>query len=498
MKLTQAAEACIAQAHMQRISAGTHENLCVEHVFFGLLALARYLDPPYDKPEFTEEGKLVRAVLAPKVRSIESASWQLRKDAKDPNVGYVDASATIGRAAEMAENVGGDLSAAILAKAVLESPTPVILAACGAYDPDCVREDEKYHEAKLAYAEPTPNREPKKQFVQKSEENNGPTASQLGALLALLAALEDEQHNTLKQGVNRAKIPKAKRRTKLGIFTYRGGTVAAFIQYFLFGILIPFAALFVLEFFTGIVTAATMPFVAFLVNAFVVVWMFYLVRGVNKLIGLFGKALGHFLDLVSDCLLLLGLSRAVLLAYALYETPVWMRVVVCVGSLLILLIGVALYQHLTDQRDVTKTKIMFQNVEGTPSMIFFRFLTKELIFPLIVFSIFWIFRIPVASWIEKAFYLFAFFWVWNVIMIFWSCLALRYKSSRRRHRGEVLVRFLGAQHISLLLPVLVLYLHWLFQWFPMRTWVIVLYGIYGLIWIVASIANLKQIKADCR
>jgi hypothetical protein len=46
MELTKAAEACITQAHMLRIGAGVHENLCVEHVFFGLLAMARYLTPP--------------------------------------------------------------------------------------------------------------------------------------------------------------------------------------------------------------------------------------------------------------------------------------------------------------------------------------------------------------------------------------------------------------------------------------------------------------------
>ena len=496
MELTKAAEACISQAHMQRMGAGIHENLCVEHVFFGLLAVARYLDPPYDKPEYAEEGKAVRAVLAPKVRSIESASWQLRKDAKDPNAGYADASAVIGRAAEMAENAGGDLTAAILAKAVLESPTPAILAACGALNPECAREDAKYQAAKPTNARPSPAREPEKQPMQKPKEDNGPTASQFGALLALLAALENEQHNTLKQGANRPKEPNIKRRTKLGIFTYRGGTVAAFLQYFLFGILIPFAVLFTLEYFTGIVTAAT-PFAAFLVNAFIVLWMFYLARGVNKLMGLIGKALGHFLDLVSDCLLLLGLSQAAMLAYALPETPVWMRAVVCAGSLLILLIGAALYQYLTDQGDVTKTKIMFQNVEGTPGMIFFRFLTRELIFPLAVFSAFWIFRIPVPPWAERVFYLYTFLWVWNVIMILWNCIALRHKSSRRRHRGQVLVRFLGVQHIFLLLPGLALYLHWLFQWFPMRTWVIVLYGVYGFFWLMMSVANLKQIKEDC-
>ena len=497
MKLTKAAEACISQAHMHRMSAGIHENLCVEHVFFGLLAMARYLDPPYSKPEYVEEGKAVRAVLTPKVRSIESASWQLRKYAKDPNAGYVDASAAIGRAAEMAENAGSDLTAAILAKAVLESPTPVILAVYAVLDPECAREDAKYQTAKPINGQSRPALEPKQQPARKSKEDNGPTASQLGALLALLAALENEQHNTLKQGANKQKGPKVKRRTRLGLFTYRGGTVAAFLQYFLFGSLVPFALLFVLKYYTGTLTEPATPFVGFLVNAFIVLWVFYLARGVNKLMGLIGKAFGHFLDLISDCLLLLGLSEAARLSYMLPETPSWMRVIVCVGSLVILLIGLALYRHLTDQGDVTKTKIMFQDVEGTPGMIFFRFLTKELIFPLTVFTVFWIFRIALSPWAEKVFYIYAFFFVWNVILVMWNCWALRFKSSYRRHRGHILVRFLGSQHIFLLLPGLTLYLHWLFKWFPIRTWVIVLYGIYGLVWLIMSIANLKQIKEDC-
>ena len=495
MELTKAAEACISQAHMQRMSAGIHENLCVEHVFFGLLAMSRYLDPPYNKPEYVEEGKAVRAVLAPKVRSIESASWQLRKYAKDPDAGYVDASSVIGRAAEMAENAGSDLTAEILAKAALESATPAMLDVCEVIDPEHAREDAKYRMAEPAKAKPAP--EIKKQPEQNLKQDKGPTASQLGALLELLAALENEQHNTLKQGANRQKGPKVKRRTKLGIFTYRGGTVAAFLQYFLFGILVPFISLFALEHFTGAVSEPATPVVGFLMKAFIVLWVFYLVKGVNKLMGLISKAFGHFLDLVSDCLLLLGLTEAAKLAYLLPETPAWMRVFLCVGSLLILLVGLALYRHLTDQGDVTKTKIMFQNMEGTPGMIFFRALTKELIFPLIVFAVFYIFRVGVPPWVEKVFYLYAFLWLWYVIMIMWNCLALRYKSSRRRHHGQVLVRFLGSQHIFLLLPGLTLYFHWLFQWFPMRTWVIVIYGIYGLLWIILSLANLQQIKQDC-
>ena len=491
MKLTDAAQACISQAHMQRMSAGLHENLCVEHIFFALLALARYLDPPFNKPEYIEEGKAVRAELASKVRSIESASWQLRLDAKDPDAGYVDAGPVIGRAAEIAEHTGGDLTAAILARAVMESPTSTIRVVCGLSNPEHAAGDEKYTDAKPARpAAPVRPAEP-----EKPEENSDHTLSQLGALLALMAALEDKEHQSLKQSVQQGRQkrqPNVKRHTKIGFVTWRGGPVAAFIQYFLFGILIPFIALFALDYFTGAVTNAPTPFVGFLVNAFIILALFNLARGVNLLIGIGSKAFGHTLDLISDCLLLCGLAGSAELAYGLTETPVWMRAIVCVGSLLILLIGAGMFQHLSDQGDVTKTKIMFQNVEGTPGMIIFRFLTKELVFPLLLVSVFWIFRIAIPVWLEKTFWVLGFLWVLNILTTMWNCISLRYKASTRLRGNGKFALFMASLHLFWGLPALTVYLHWVFDWFPMKTWVIVILGIWAFFTLILAALSTRS------
>lgn len=496
MELTKAAEACITQAHMQRISAGGQENLCVEHVFFGILALASSLDEPLNDAAYRKEGKAVRDLLSGSVRSVACALSYLKNDARHPKTEYADASAIIGRAAEMAEHADCDLTAEFLAKAILESKSAAVIAACEAYDPALAQEDAKYREAPSRSVQAEQKEPPRDAAPSESKEESGPTTSQLGALLALLAMLEDEQHESLKQSVGKRKAPGVKRRTKLGLFTYRGGPVSAAIQYFLFGVAVPFAALWVLERFTGAVTAAPVPFVGLVVNAFIVLWMFYLVRGVNALLGLIGKAFGHFLDLISDCLLLFGLFEAAKLAYGIPETPLWMRGIIGIGSLLVLLIGAALYPHLSDQGETTKTKIMFQNMEGTPGMIFFRFLTREMIFPFALFSVFWIFSIRVPLWLEKTLYIYGFLWVWNIVFNMWGCIALRDKASKRRRRGRVLVRFLGSVHTLLLLPGIVFYLHWLFHWFPMRTWVVVLMCVYGVLFLILSAANLKQIKED--
>lgn len=505
MELTKAAEACIAEAHMQRIRAGLTETLCVEHLFFALLSLAHYLEPPLNKPEYAEEGKAVHAVLAEKVRSIESARRQLELDAKDADAGYTDASAVIGRAAEMAENAGGKLSAVILAKAILESPTPTVMAVCGVSNPRYTAEDAKYEAGRQRFGHSEnlmdsdsikPRQDVKPPQPQKAEkEESDHTLSQLGALLALLAALEDKEHQSLKQSVQQGRQNRhqhVKRRTKIGLIIWRGGPVAAFMQYFLFGLIVPFAILCALEYFTGAVTHAPAPFVGFLIDAFISLSVFNLIRGVNLLFGIKSKALGHTLDLLADCLLLWGLAENARQAYALPGMPVWMRVVVCVGSLIVLLIGAGLFQHLTSEGDVTKTKILFQNVEGTPGMIFFRFLTKTLILPLLVFSVFWIFSITVPLWLNKTFYIIGFLMVWNVILTMWSCMALRYKASRRHHAGAKLVQFLGALHTFWCVPELVLFLHWLFNWFPVKTWVIVILGIWGFFTLLLSALSTRS------
>ena len=40
-----------------------------------------------------------------------------------------------------------------------------------------------------------------------------------------------------------------------------------------------------------------------------------------------------------------------------------------------------------------------------------------------------------------------FLWAFNILTTMWTCMALRFKASTRRHRGEKLVGFLGALHL---------------------------------------------------
>jgi len=484
VELSKGANECIVQAHMLRMRFGKNDKLCVEHLFYVLATISRYLDTLLDNLEFRAEAEAVRALLEGRVQNMESAVLQIEKDVKESAASLSDAASYIGRASEIAEAAGKDeIDAVCLLKAILETPTAPIKACLTVKDEKHAPEDAKY----AARQEQTPKEPPKVSL----------TKSQAGALLAMLAARQDERRDALRESAKKPKQPKMKRRTKIGIFTYRGGVVSAAVQYFLLGIIVPFAALLALDVWTGAVTAPGSPLIRLLTGAFIVFWVFYLIRGINRLISLSSMALGHFLGIVSNCAMVSGFTAVAAIAYELADIPAWLRAVSCICALIMISIGGFMYRYLKDQGGAHKTKIMFQNVEGTAGMIFFRFLTNQLILPFAVFSIFWIFNIPVPAWLEKTFYILCFFWTWNIFFTMWNCIALRHKNSGRRRRGQLFVRFMGAQHVLLLLPGFALYLHWLFDWFPLATWVIVLYGIYGFVWLILSIGTFKHIKEDC-
>ncbi|MEN6635548.1 MAG: hypothetical protein ABFC56_06855 [Clostridiaceae bacterium] len=311
-----------------------------------------------------------------------------------------------------------------------------------------------------------------------------PTSSNLSALLALLAAYEVENHT---QSKSHRKDRKAKRYTKLGAFTYRGGVLSAGIQYFLFGLLIPVGLLYLLDRFTGVFSNPPTLFVKFLVFGFIVYWMYYILRGVVLLIGRTNLPLQHFLDLILFGALLFGIARGYALSYNFIWVPTWLKIVLSVVWLLTLIIGSSMFSYLVDQQDKTKTRILFQNMEGTPSMIFFRFLTRQLILPLLIISFFWIFPVNAPDWLLKVFGILGFFWVWNVLFTMWQCVNQRYKESTRAHRGKVFAGFMLREHLLTLPFALVFFLHWLFQWFPMQDWVIAIIGVYGFIWLGLSV-----------
>lgn len=480
MNLSRGAQEAIRQAQKMRLETGA-DNLCAEHIFYGLLRTACYLEEPLNDPEYLWEVKELRSFLEENMGNLESTIHQLKREAIENRANFKDAAPLLGRAAELASK--GEVGTMELARAALESSTPIIAALRWAREDSPMKEDERYRKnapEKHVISEEDNTKKAGKQ------ENGGATPSQILALLLLLAASNERQKSGLLQNAGK-RNRNIRRKTKLGFFTYRGGTVAAAVQYFLFGFLIPFAVLAGLEMATGAVSEPATPLAAFLIDTFIILWGFYLFRGAALLLGLISNAFGLFLQILSDLALIAALTLSVQDAWNMPEVPTWLRIVSCVSTLIILLIGVKLYEFLKSEGDITKTRINLGNVTGTPGKIFFKTLTKEMIYPLLIFAVIWISRREQPLWAQRCYWIAGFLWIWNVFHIMNSCLVLRNQESRRRHKGRRLAKFMLNAHVLLIIPELVLFLHWLFGWFPMKIWVIVLLSVYTTFALLSSL-----------
>ena len=463
MELSNSAREIITNAQMIRME-NNHKDLCVEHLLYGVFMLGN---------ENTADGRAVKNLLSREMMNPEAAFIQLKKDAKDGGEFFEGATSVLGRATELAG--GGEIGAMHLAKAVLEAKTPTVLALKGLVG----------FRGQSSPQQPAQPVTPPKPAGQKPGQDNKLNTRDKLLLLALLAAAAESQKQELVNNSGKVGYQKKKRHTKMGLFTYRGGTVAAAIQYFLFGILIPLALVFIVQHFTGFLDRQLPPGLTFTVGALGAIWIFYLARGVSLLFGIASSALGNFLDILCDLGLIAALVKAVQYSWALPEAPVWLRVVASIVALLVLYIGLALYEHLRDEGDVRKVKISLVNMKGTPGKIFFKYLTSALILPTFIGAVIWIFSITPANWFIKTFWILIFYIVWNIFNVGWNCLAM--VAEKKRGAGKGFFRFMQSVHLFFFIPLFVLYLHWLFSWTPVKLWVLIVLGIYTVATLIISI-----------
>ena len=531
MELSRSAKEILIQAQMFMKETGG-STLCVEHLLYGVLLLADYLEPPFDKDIYREDGEQVRALVEEKFLSVATAREQIKSKAGSDSSRYVDAKATLGRATELAH--GGAIGAQTLTQAVLENSTPVMTRLKKAKLVRFADKDLRYHPELKEQEEQRKQEEKRKREEQKKQEEQRKREEQEKEEQRKREEKEKEerrkreeqrkqeeqrkreeqrrqeerrkqeeqrkQEERRKQEEQRrleeqkkelaeklAKALKKKRRTKMGLFTYKGGKTAAIVKYFLYGILIPAIPPLVLQLTTGFLNQPHAPWLSFLGMLYVCLWGFYLGRGLSLTLGLASSALGNFLDVMLDFGLIAAVVRAVSLAWGLSATPRWLRIVSCIVALLVQVVGNALYGNLRDDGDTTKTRILLSNEEGTPGKIFFHTVSKTLFLPLIGFSIWWIFDISLPAWAVKALWITAFVLVYYVIWVGSVCHGLRFEKSRRHRKGARFAKFLVHFTLEMFIPCLVLVLHWVFGWFPMKIWVMIVLGLYTLFFFITSV-----------
>lgn len=488
MELSKSAQEVITQAQMLRLE-GDSDQLCQEHILYGLLLMACYLDPPMNGEEYREEAKELRKFLLTKMHCISAPKTKLRLSALNNDKGlFVDGSATIGRAAEMAGS--RPITPLDLAKAVHENPSMVVRAMSAVNLPGT---DKKYEEKKpepavkpqqaaISGVQSAPVRPTLKPTPKPTPAQNN-NAANLNDIAEALRALDR---------LNAATKPR-KKRSKIGFITYRGGTVAAFIQYFLLLLAIPAATLFAVEHFTGYVCAPPTPWIAFAVRAVLLLWAFLVARGVWRIVGLGSKAFSLFLRILTDLALIAGLTVSCKTIFEMPDYPIWLKLSAGVLGIVTLSAGTALYELLNYSDAQKRRKIKYSSNEGPVPKVIFKTITGQLLLPLAMGVGLWAYNKPLDDWLEKVYWILGFLCAWAIPNTVFSCLHIRYAASWCRDGHEGLFTFLRAIYIFLFIPLLVLFLHWLFGWSPVQLWVWIVLGAYTLLALIGSFSYARKV-----
>ena len=125
------------------------------------------------------------------------------------------------------------------------------------------------------------------------------------------------------------------------------------------------------------------------------------------------------------------------------------------------------------------------NLRGTPSKIFFQYVTKIAVYPFFVLAIIWIFRLTLPGWLSKTLMIMGFCYFWNVLNTMFSCLVM--SSELRRGAGKKFLVFCKSLVTSLFIPALVVFLYKLFMWGQIKTWVLIVLTIYTVLSTILSI-----------
>ncbi len=555
----------VVQAEQLRKEAGS-DKMYVEYVFYGLLKVASYLEDPRKGMEYRGEAEELRLFLEEQMRSISSARMKLKEDAMNGSKSFDDAAVPVGRAAEIAG--GSQFSPLDLAKAILEDPSPVIREACrvktaaGAaedarYDPGATvvdvgnlssaaddlrkqqeeeeerkrreaEEQRKKEEAKRRREELARKRKEEEERKKKEEEDRlrreQEEERKRRAEEARKRKEEEERKKQeesgngmtmeqLRQLFDMLPVPdKKKKKTKIGLITFRGGKTAAVLQYIALALLLPFAIAAAVELLTGrgIVTHPPTEWAAFGVRMFLLLWAFWVFRGLCDLIGIWSKSFCLYLRTYGDVALIMWITVSVKTIFGMPEYPVWIRYVSGILAILVMSVGAALYESLGYSDEQKKRSIKFVSAQGPVPKVVFQKLTRLGLFPCAILLGLWITTHtqghpgsmfaglfgnpiePLQDWQIKAIWIGEFIFAWNVPYTILTSLHLGAKSRWYYGGGEGLIKFAAAFWTMMFIPLMVLFLHWLFKWYPMQLWVIIVLGVYTLFSVITGIVSAKS------
>jgi hypothetical protein len=313
-----------------------------------------------------------------------------------------------------------------------------------------------------------------------------PGAAARGIEAAPPEAIEAAPPEAKKGEGEQPKVKPPRRSTPIAGLTFRGGTAVAAAQYFAWVILAPTALLFILMRIDEVLSFSGNPWFYATFGIGIFVWLALILKGVTSLIGRRMKAFEIFANTAIN--LFLGVIAASILSDTVgLGKPVFVKSLVVIYAFILdiaALVRVKRLRKLSGQKGMELSTAMLK-LRGAPSAIFFEYLLRSFLLSGLVFAVVWIGDLQVNEFWKAAFVICAFLWAFETIRVLLLSWKMIYDEASPVpvYRGFKLNAFLIVQHFSLGLPAFGMYLMWYFQWFPMRTWLIVLYGLYGFLWL---------------
>ncbi|MCE5189602.1 MAG: hypothetical protein LLF75_10560 [Eubacteriales bacterium] len=282
------------------------------------------------------------------------------------------------------------------------------------------------------------------------------------------------------------KPKKTRKFTKLNGIRFRGGNAAAGIQYYLWMIVLPALGVFGVD--TLMVRGQVSPNLYSLVaTAFICLWAVLLINGIFGLMANsnsarasgFGKAMRVFIWMAAVLVVLLVAS------VDLWPENRFLRVLLAAWAFILLSVTFQQIDKHAYYRTSTMT-IDAITLHGGGIAVFFKFIVIQMFIPCFVASLVYIFGWHLSPGWVFAFKLYALLLLIGILRTFFTCLAE--ESGVKRF-----ATFMATEIYLLTLPAAGWYSIRYFNAFPLKWWVIVLYVVYGIIFLIGTIAA-TQIK----
>lgn len=278
-----------------------------------------------------------------------------------------------------------------------------------------------------------------------------------------------------------------------------GARIVKTILYLAFAVIAPYLALMALDMTAGLESlVAGTPATDMALVMVVLVWMALILNTVSvaiKNVSPPGKAFVQFL--IGMGFIWAATSSAI--AIVPYDpVPVWLKIVTVLAYLVVIGLSSARIKRASMRAgNVYSTHAAFIKMKGTLQGMFFSYTAKSFTVPVIGLFVVSLFTSELPFWLQVIFALYAFFWIYSVLDMGFQCNAMRVQESPKRTRGKMkFAKMLLFELRTLALPLLGLFLMAVFGWWPMPIWLIVIYVIYGLIWLVLTFAAAKTDAND--